>query len=113
MLKFQGLNKDKERSLERQNETSVSNSFWVYSINQNKWQCFYKNENSCLEYWNKRQFEEPRPRYAHQLVYDDVNRVSKTHAYDLRCFYLCTCIRFLRQLILRQNKQIERKYMYL
>ena len=27
------------------------------------------------QYWNKMQSQEPRPRYAHQLVYDEINRV--------------------------------------
>jgi len=66
----------------------VSNSFWVYSIPNNKWTCFYRydsnngggggsasqhqipNKQNC----SNNNSQEPRPRYAHQLVYDDVNR---------------------------------------
>ena len=70
---FQGLNKDKEKN-ERKHE--ITNSFWVYSIANDKWTCFYRNENNSSIYWNKMQSEEPRPRYAHQLVYDEANRVS-------------------------------------
>ena len=69
----QGLNKDKEKN-ERKHE--ITNSFWVYSIGNDKWTCFYRNENNSSIYWNKMQSEEPRPRYAHQLVYDEANRVS-------------------------------------
>ena len=71
---FQGLNKDKDKS-ERKSDCKVTNSFWVYSINDDKWTCFYRNENNSSVYWNKMQTEEPRPRYAHQLVYDESNRV--------------------------------------
>jgi hypothetical protein len=74
-----GLNKDKDKSDKRASSTSsesrVSNSFWVYSITSNKWTCFYRNDNSSSTYWSKMQRQEPRPRYAHQLVYDDLNRM--------------------------------------
>ena len=33
---------------------------------------FSRNENSEPGYWTQRQSVEPRPRYAHQLVYDEV-----------------------------------------
>lgn len=70
-----GLNKDKEKVDRKSSEAKVTNSFWVYSITNDKWTCFYKNENNSSIYWNKMQSEEPRPRYAHQLVYDESNRV--------------------------------------
>ena len=76
----QGLNKDKDKS-DKGPDSRVSNSFWVYSIAANRWTCYYKNENSSPDYWNMMQHLEPRPRYAHQLVYDDVNRVSKVLDY--------------------------------
>jgi hypothetical protein len=69
-----GLNRDTDKS-ERKNDTKVTNSFWVYNILTDKWTCFYRNENNSSIYWNKMQTEEPRPRYAHQLVYDEVNCV--------------------------------------
>lgn len=72
LLSSQGLNKDKS---ERKSDAKVTNSFWVYSIFDDKWTCFYRNENNSSVYWNKMQTEEPRPRYAHQLVYDETNRV--------------------------------------
>lgn len=75
-----GLNKDKDKSEKRASnaasgESRVSNSFWVYGITSNRWTCFYRNDNSSSTYWSKMQRQEPRPRYAHQLVYDDVNRM--------------------------------------
>lgn len=69
-----GLNKDKNKS-DKRNESKVSNSFWVYNIVNNKWTCFYRNENNSSIYWNKMQSQEPRPRYAHQLVYDETSRL--------------------------------------
>lgn len=69
-----GLNRDKDKG-DRKSEGKVTNSFWVYNIPTDKWTCFYRNENNSSMYWNKMQTEEPRPRYAHQLVYDEVNRV--------------------------------------
>ena len=76
IIQFQGLNKDKEKVDRKSSEAKVTNSFWVYSITNDKWTCFYKNENNSSIYWNKMQSEEPRPRYAHQLVYDESNRVG-------------------------------------
>ena len=72
--------------MERKNEAKVTNSFWVYSITNDKWTCFYKNENNSSLYWNKKQSEEPRPRYAHQLVYDESNRVC-TVTKTLSCIF--------------------------
>merc|ERR1712241_1155978 len=74
LRELQLIHKDKEK-IDRKSEAKVTNSFWVYSITNDKWTCFYKNENNSSIYWNKMQSEEPRPRYAHQLVYDESNRV--------------------------------------
>ncbi|XP_039276619.1 muskelin [Nilaparvata lugens] len=65
-----GLSKDKEKR-----DDSVQNSFWVYYIKQNEWSCVYRNENAEEQYWSKMQHLEPCPRFAHQLVYDHVNKV--------------------------------------
>ncbi|XP_049964033.1 muskelin isoform X1 [Schistocerca serialis cubense] len=65
-----GLSKDKEKR-----DDNVQNSFWVYYIHQNKWSCIYRNENTGESYWNKMQHLEPCPRFAHQLVYDHVNKI--------------------------------------
>lgn len=67
---LQGLSKDKGKRFD-----SVQNSFWVYSIKNNKWSCIYRNDNVGEKYWSKMQDYEPCPRYAHQLVYDHVKKV--------------------------------------
>lgn len=65
-----GLNKDKDKD-KRSGEARVSNSFWVYEIGASRWSVIYRNENNEPGYWTTRQTIEPRPRYAHQLVYDE------------------------------------------
>lgn len=60
---FSGLMREK-------GSETVKNSFWNYSIKKNKWNKVYQNENTGAEYWLKMQATEPRPRFAHQLVYD-------------------------------------------
>ena len=55
----------------RSGEQSVSNSFWVYEICRSRWSVIYRNENGDTDYWQRRQSLEPRPRYAHQLVYEE------------------------------------------
>jgi hypothetical protein len=60
---FSGLMREK-------GSETVKNSFWNYSIKKNKWNKIYQNENTGTEYWSKMQATEPRPRFAHQLVYD-------------------------------------------
>jgi len=65
-----GLNKDKDKD-KRSGETRVSNSFWVYNLSSACWSVVYRNENNEPGYWTKHQSVEPRPRYAHQLVYDE------------------------------------------
>ena len=55
----------------RAGEQSVSNSFWVYEICRGRWSVIYRNENGDTDYWQRRQSLEPRPRYAHQLVYEE------------------------------------------
>ncbi|XP_012567064.2 muskelin isoform X1 [Hydra vulgaris] len=56
-------------------EDCIRNSFWVYNIALKKWTCVYKNENIDKLYWKKMTNIEPRPRFAHQLVYDSINKV--------------------------------------
>lgn len=65
-----GLSKDKEKR-----EETVRNSFWVYDMDRKSWSCVYKNENMGQQYWTKMQNVEPCPRFAHQLVYDDIHKV--------------------------------------
>ena len=54
---------------------SVRNSLWVYDIKRDSWYCAYQNDNSEPEYWNKMDQLEPCPRFAHQFVYDHVNKL--------------------------------------
>ncbi|KAF2367043.1 Muskelin N-terminal [Trinorchestia longiramus] len=61
-----GLSKEKDK------RDTVCNSFWVYSIPLNKWSCIYHNEVSGDGPDSR---GEPCPRFAHQLVYDHVNKV--------------------------------------
>ncbi|XP_043569159.1 muskelin [Chiloscyllium plagiosum] len=66
-----GLSKDKDKR-----EENVRNSFWIYDIARNNWSCVYKNDQSIKDNPNKSlQEEEPCPRFAHQLVYDDMHKV--------------------------------------
>ena len=37
----------------------------------NPFYSYFRNERTSSAYWNLRQSIEPRPRYAHQLVYDE------------------------------------------
>ncbi|KAI7816573.1 Muskelin N-terminus-domain-containing protein [Gamsiella multidivaricata] len=69
-----GLVKDRALGAE-----TVKNSFWVFKLpayvlsDQGSWQKIFQN--SSLELGEPRELE-PVPRYAHQLVYDDVNEVQ-------------------------------------
>ncbi|XP_046436398.1 muskelin isoform X1 [Neodiprion lecontei] len=65
-----GLSKDKEKR-----DDNVQNSLWVYNIKENRWSCIYRNENVGDKYWNSMQDYEPCPRFAHQLVYDHIQKV--------------------------------------
>lgn len=70
---MQGISKDKDKR-----EESVRNSFWVYDILENRWSCIYKNENKAdseAPGTSPGDEEGPRPRFAHQLVYDNVKKV--------------------------------------
>lgn len=54
------------------------NSFWMYSLKTNKWSCIYKSEHSnehCYSKVQQNACSEPCPRYAHQLVYDWINKI--------------------------------------
>ncbi|KAI8905071.1 Muskelin N-terminus-domain-containing protein [Gorgonomyces haynaldii] len=66
-----GLMREKNATSE-----TVKNSFWSYSIKKNQWTKIYQNENVGAEYWSKMADVEPRPRFAHQLVYDSTKRVQ-------------------------------------
>lgn len=55
---------------------TVKNSFWVYDIKKARWRRVYQNENVDAEYWKTMGEIEPCPRFAHQLVYDSLNKVG-------------------------------------
>ncbi|KAJ3391306.1 hypothetical protein HDU84_006222 [Entophlyctis sp. JEL0112] len=61
-----GLQKERKTSHE-----SVKTSFWCYSIKRGKWN---RVDHTDTEYWAKMKDTEPCPRFAHQLVYDDVDK---------------------------------------
>lgn len=72
----QGINKDKEKR-----DENVKNSFWVYDMLENRWSCIYRNESKpddlqqASSSSNADDSEGPRPRFAHQLVYDHLKKV--------------------------------------
>jgi hypothetical protein len=55
---------------EKNTLSETRNAFWVYSLARKKWSKVYENENASSEYWVQMESKEPRPRFAHQLVYD-------------------------------------------
>ncbi|KAK9498163.1 hypothetical protein O3M35_004041 [Rhynocoris fuscipes] len=65
-----GLSKEKDKR-----EENVQNAFWVYYIKDDKWSCVYKNENENTAAQCYVQNLEPCPRFAHQLIYDQVSKV--------------------------------------
>lgn len=56
----------------------ASNSFWVYSLKDCMWSRIYKSPQNAeaSNATTKIDLLEPCPRYAHQLVYDDVAKVD-------------------------------------
>lgn len=78
------MNKDKDRGDSKSRSSTSSSStvpaqssnvnvsFWVYNIQHNRWSCQYKHTDDMDDVRGI----EPRPRYAHQLVFDEVNKVK-------------------------------------
>ncbi|CAG0889290.1 unnamed protein product [Darwinula stevensoni] len=64
-----GLSKEKDKRW-----NGVRNSLWVFDLSENRWSCVYKNDASNQALSDKIQ-KEPCPRYAHQLVYDEVHKI--------------------------------------
>jgi len=56
--------------------SSVKNSFWVYDLRMGKWTKLYQSENCDQYYWASSEAAEPRPRHAHQMVYDYMNKIQ-------------------------------------
>eukprot|EP00041_Stephanoeca_diplocostata_P038785 m.1554293 g.1554293 ORF g.1554293 m.1554293 type:complete len:359 (+) comp25270_c1_seq39:5473-6549(+) len=65
----------REPEMDSNKGSSVRNSLWVYDITRDNWYCAYQNDNAEPEYWNKMDKLEPCPRFAHQFVYDHINKV--------------------------------------
>lgn len=67
-----GLMKEKASSTE-----TAKNTFWAFDFlkTQDNWNLVYSNEKNDPVYWDKMACVEPCPRFAHQLVYDNISRV--------------------------------------
>ncbi|XP_059059021.1 muskelin [Achroia grisella] len=59
MFVLSGMSKEKDKR--------VYNTLWVFSLKRLTWTCVYRND--CIS------ANEPRPRFAHQLVYDPVRKI--------------------------------------
>ncbi|KPJ04033.1 Muskelin [Papilio xuthus] len=59
MFVLSGMSKEKDKR--------VYNSLWVFSLRRMTWTCVYRNDSVTPA--------EPRPRFAHQLVYDPVRKI--------------------------------------
>ncbi|XP_052755942.1 muskelin isoform X2 [Galleria mellonella] len=59
MFVLSGMSKEKDKR--------VYNTLWVFSLRRMTWTCVYRNDRVSAN--------EPRPRFAHQLVYDPVRKV--------------------------------------
>lgn len=113
-----GLSKDKEKR-----EENVRNSFWIYDIVRNSWSCVYKNDQASKENPNKSlQEEEPCPRFAHQLVYDELHKVhylfggnpGKSCSPKMRLddFWSLKLCRPSKEYLLRHCKYLIRKHRF-
>lgn len=69
-LIIQSLSKQKDRKDD--NIIDATNAFWVFSLQTNKWSRIYtyKHHSNSIDCPI-----EPCPRFAHQFVYDDVDKV--------------------------------------
>lgn len=115
---LQSLSKEKER------RDMNLNSFWTFSLKTSKWSCIYKSDHSNEQCYTKMQntCSEPCPRYAHQLVYDWINKVhylfggnpgrNTTPHMRLDDFWLLHLRKPSRQQILRQAKYMIRRLEY-
>ncbi|KAL0820599.1 hypothetical protein ABMA28_006442 [Loxostege sticticalis] len=59
MFVLSGMSKEKDKR--------VYNTLWVFSLRRRTWACVYRNDTVSPD--------EPRPRFAHQLVYDPVRKI--------------------------------------
>uniref|UniRef100_A0A3P8ZJ68 Muskelin 1, intracellular mediator containing kelch motifs n=1 Tax=Esox lucius TaxID=8010 RepID=A0A3P8ZJ68_ESOLU len=113
-----GLSKDKDKR-----EENVRNSFWIYDIARNNWSCVYKNDQAVKENPSKvLQEEEPCPRFAHQLVYDEMHKVhylfggnpGKSCSPKMRLddFWSLKLCRPSKEYLLRHCRYLIRKYRF-
>lgn len=119
---FSSLSKQKERRDVQQ--VDASNSFWVYSIQRNVWSRIYTKR--CIGETKTEEpstsLNEPCPRYAHQLVYDDVCKMhylfggnpGKTTLPQLRLddFWIFELEKPTRDEILNHCRYLVRKLFY-
>jgi len=120
-----GISKDKDKR-----EENVRNSFWVYDILDNRWSCIYRNENkpenesasgSATSFGDDIP-EGPRPRFAHQLVYDHLkkvhylfggnpgsNKATGSHKQRLDDFWSLELMRCSKEQLLRQCRRLIRE----
>ncbi|KAJ3316887.1 Muskelin 1, intracellular mediator containing kelch motif [Boothiomyces sp. JEL0866] len=61
---------------EKNSLNDTKNAFWVYNLQKGKWLKIYENDNIGSDYWMKMSNIEPRPRFAHQLVYNENTKVQ-------------------------------------
>lgn len=72
-------------------ENSVQNSFWSYDMISKNWHRVYHNKNDDSTYWEEMKTTEPPPRYAQQICYDYINKVTKFSFF----FFFCCLNSFL------------------
>lgn len=119
---FSSLSKQKDRRDIQQ--VDASNSFWVYSLQRGTWSRIYirrytadpKQEKLSMSY------NEPCPRYAHQLVYDEIAKMhylfggnpGKTTLPQLRLddFWILVLEKPTREEILNHCRYLVRKLFY-
>ncbi|CAJ0832633.1 16336_t:CDS:10 [Entrophospora sp. SA101] len=53
----------------------IKNAFWVYDLLKDRWTKIYQSEIHDSYYWLSNETVEPRPRLAHQFIYDNLNKV--------------------------------------
>ncbi|XP_055919680.1 muskelin isoform X2 [Eupeodes corollae] len=120
---FSSLSKQKDRRDIQQ--VDASNSFWVYSLQRNTWSRIYTRRYVPETKQNDKlsnSLSEPCPRYAHQLIYDEVAKMhylfggnpGKTTLPQLRLddFWMLELEKPTRAEILNHCRYLVRKLFY-